>query len=270
MRRTLTVFGVAFGLMVPTAATATPILFATTGGTDSALYSIDVGTGTTTLVGLTGTDRMSGLDFDSSGVLYGIAGGSAGPASLYTVNTSTGSTTLVGAVGGIQGADGLAFDAADTLYAGGWDGAGRLLTLNPATGGILTNIAMSGSGNDFVAGLDFSPTGELWGSRGNASGATEDIVLINTTTGVHTSIGPNTGIISGIWFDLNGTLYAISTTGNVLTINTTTGVQTVLFNTGVGRLSGLTGVPAVPEPASMLLLGTGLAAVAARRYRRRL
>jgi len=267
MRRTLLSLSLLSVLLaVPLTATAAPILYASTGGIGSNLYVIDVATGTTTLVGATGVDRMSGLDFDASGVLYGIAGGSAGPASLYTIDITTGAATLVGAVSGIQGADGLAFDSAGTLYAGGWSGtAGRLLTLDPATGAILTNIGMTGSGNDFVAGLDVDGANQLWGSRGNAFGSTEDLVTIDPTTGVQTAVGGNFSVISGIWFDVDGTLYAISTSGGVLTIDPITGTQTLLFNTGISNLSGLTGV--VPEPSTLLLAAT--AAVVLRRRLRR-
>ena len=49
---------------------------------------------------------------------------------------------------------------------------------------------------------------------------------INTATGAQTAIGPDTEIISDIWFAANNKLYAIDTDGDVFTINANTGPNT--------------------------------------------
>ncbi len=238
-------------------------LYASTGGANSSggglIYKIDPVTQTVTLVGDTGLSQTGGLAFDPSGDLYLSNGGSVGPASLYTIDPNNGSATLVGGLAGIQGVDALAFDAAGNLYGGGWSGSeGRLLGIDPSDTSVDSNIAMSGTGNSFVPGLAFDPSGVLYGSRGNSGGHTEDLVTIDLGTGALTAIGGTSHVISDIWFAADGTLYGGSPTGDLFEIDPGTGDKTFLFNTGV-RISGLTGIEdntAVPDAgATWALLG---------------
>ncbi len=183
------------GLMFARVSQADVILYASTGDTNAngggRIYTINPVTMTVTLLGDTGLSKTGALDFDGSGHLYVVSGGSAGPAALYTVNTSSAAVTRIGAVTGIQGIDAIAFDSSGTLYAGGWDGSlstGRLLTVNPSTAGILTNVIQTGTGNALTSGLAFSG-GVLYGSRGNSLGHLEDLVTVSTSTGVETGRG---------------------------------------------------------------------------------
>ena len=226
------------------------LLYASTGSDQAQgggrIYTIDPNSQIVTLIGNTGFDRMGGLDFNNNGVLYGVAGGSAGPATLMTINPNDATPNVIGAINGITGVDALAFDANNTLYGGGWsggEGSGRLLTINPANANIITSILLNGSGNSFVPGLDFNGAGTLYGSRGNAGGHLEDLVTIDASNGNMTAIGGSTNVISDIWFAPDGTLYGGSPTGELFTINPNDGSKTFLFNTGI-RISGLTGVPA--------------------------
>jgi hypothetical protein len=269
----------ALGLLAGCTLAATPVaavtLYASTGDVNSnnggRLYRIDTVTQTVTLIGNTGLDRLGGIDFSPSGVLYGVDGGSVGPSALYTIDATTAAATLVGAIPGleaegIQGVDALRFSPGGTLYGGGWDstivadppfnGRGRLITLDPSSGAILTMVTQSGSGNAFTPGLAFNPAGILYGSRGGAVGREEDLVTINPADGSETAIGMATEVISDIWFDSDGTLYGGSPTGDLYTIDPVTGAKTLLFNTGI-RIAGLTGIPtpAVPAPV-VTALGT--------------
>ena len=237
-----------FGLVIRPTPSVAVILYASTGDANNngggRIYRIDTDTQSVTLVGNTGLSRLGGIDFSVIGVLYAVDGGSVGPSSLYTINLTTGAATLVGAIPDlIQGVDAIRFNATGTLYGGGYDGTtGRLLTINPANGAILTIVTQSGSGNAFTAGLAVQPgTGVLYGSRGNAIGRTEDIAIVDAVTGAETPIGPAEVVISDIWFSNGGILYGGSPSGDLYTIDPTTGAKTLLFNTGV-RMAGLTGI----------------------------
>ena len=105
-----------------------------------------------------------------------------------------------------------------------------------------------GSGNSFCPGIAFDSLDVLYGSRGNSSGRTEDIDLIDQVTGVLLPIGPMEAVISDIAFAPDGTLYGCSPTGELYSIDPVTGIKTLLFNTGIAQLSGLAAAPASPTP----------------------
>lgn len=249
-------------------ASSADILYASTGGINGAggglIYRIDTVAQTAAQVGDTGFDRVGGLDFDAGGTLYCVAGGSAGPGTLMTFDLGSGLTSVIGSINGMQGVDAIAFDGAGTLWGGGWNGSnGDLVTIDPSTGDILTATGMSGSGNAFVAGLAFGPGGTLYGSRGNAGGRADDIVTIDTGSGVQTPLGAMEFVISDLAYGLSGTLYGSGTDGSLYSINPVTGEKTFLFHTGISQLSGLTSV--IPAPGSISLLALG--ALACRRRR---
>jgi PEP-CTERM motif len=222
-----------------------------------------------TLIGDTGFDRLGGIAFNTSGVLYGVAGGSASIATLLTINPGTGAATTVGTVSGGFAVDGLRFDAMNTLYGAEFDisgGVGVLLTIDSTNAGVLSQVTLSGSGNSFIVGLAFSSGGALYGSRGNSSGHTEDLDLIDPATGQLSPLGDATNVISDLVFGSDGFLYGGSSTGSVFRINPNTGTKTLLFSTGL-RLAGLASLP-VPEPSTWILLFGGPLLVVAARIRR--
>jgi uncharacterized repeat protein (TIGR03803 family) len=101
-------------------------------GTDQNLYSVNVSTGATTLVGPTGIGPGGFQSLSGGGaVLYTAVPSTTGNDSvLYSVNTTTGAATMIGDTGVVNiSAIGFAFGQ---LYAG--DETGNLYTLNLSTG----------------------------------------------------------------------------------------------------------------------------------------
>ena len=146
MKRTFVVLLVALGVLAGTALLVGPdqaiavTLYASTGDDNvvggGLIYKIDTVTGAVTLVGDTGLSRLDGIDFNSTGVLYGVDGGGTGPSSgLYTIDPTTAVAAFIGPIEGILGIGALRFAPGGTLYGGGWDGtSGRLITIDPASG----------------------------------------------------------------------------------------------------------------------------------------
>ena len=219
------------------------------------LYQIDVTTQMVTLVGDTGFDRLGGIAFDSSGVLYGVSGGSGAQSTLLTIDPTTGAANVIGQVSDPNiNIDGLRFDAQDVLYGSAYQsalGVGVLVTVDPSNANILSSLTLMGSGNSFCAGIAFDSNGALYASRGNASGRNEDLDLVNQTTGSLTPVGGLDTVLSDIVFD-TGTLYGSSPNGDLFSIDSSTGAKTFLFNTGIPQFAGL--AAPVPEPSIFVLL----------------
>jgi hypothetical protein len=261
-----------FSAAAPTAE-ADIILYGSSGGDNSSgggrLYLINVTTQIVTPIGNTGFDRLGGIAFNSSGVLYGAAGGSAAQTTLLTIDPMTGAASVVGLVSDPTTAiDSLRFNAQGVLYGGAYQNnasVGVLVTLNSANANILSSLTLVGSGNSFCPGIGFNAAGVLYGSRGNSSGRAEDLDLINQATGALTSIGGMEAIISDIVFDATDTLYGSSPNGNLYSINPITGAKTLLFNTGITQFAGL--AAPVPEPSVAVLFVIAALALVLVRWR---
>lgn len=95
-------------------------LFLLTTGGNSSLYTVDPGTGSTSLVGGLGTSFLfeGGLGFDpTDGTLYAVNLNSASNPTLATIDTSTGLATEVGPIGsGSHDFLGLVFEDDGTMF----------------------------------------------------------------------------------------------------------------------------------------------------------
>ena len=124
------------------------------------IYTIDTSTGSSTLIGDTGTGRTGGLAFGPDGVLY-LAGNDPNNvvtgASLFTINTSDGSATLVHSLDRFY--DGLAFRQDGTFFAvAGLITGGDVIYNFDSTGAAETLVGSTGTGK--LSDLDFSPVPE--------------------------------------------------------------------------------------------------------------
>jgi len=166
----------------------------------NALFTIEPLTGTVTLVGGTGlTDLVEGdLAFHPvTGVLYGgVAAVPAEPGRLFIVNTATGGATIIGPVGTNQTDLSAIEFAADGRLLALESTNDRLLSINPATGAILTDLPLSMSIGS-VAGLARHPvTGVMYAVADDENG-TDSLYILNPNDGVLTLVGP-TGLTEGL------------------------------------------------------------------------
>ena len=185
-------------------------------------------------------------------ILYGVDSASD---SLVQIDPLTGNTVVVGQLDPAQTASdnryatpiSLAVRPSDqALFAfnnsqiigGVGTSTGDLVTINPTTGAA-TGVGPS-LGFDLAA-LAFSPSGQLYGLRGQLFTIDD---LTGTATLVNTIMDNQTVLeVFGADFDLSGTLYAVALDGN-------TGLNPSLYTidpaTGVASLIGPLAFPAVP------------------------
>lgn len=249
-RKRLNVCMFVFGILVmlPCTLLAAPIIYVD--DVSGNLGTVDVATGSATVIGNMG-HVMTDIAFAPNGDLYAVTF-----TDLYRVNTTTGASTFIGSLGTPLGENALVFGTNGTLYAASTTST-NLYSVNTTTGQatVLGNIGYFSAGD-----LAFDASGKFY-----MSSSTNQLIGINTSTFAGTAIGSiGYSNVYGLAFGPDGNMYGVSGT-DVFTINLSTGAgSSPAVNFGGQGLniaygSSFYGESApVPEPGTMLLLGSGL------------
>jgi hypothetical protein len=244
------------------------------------LYSVSEVNASTSLIGSTGlAGTLADIQFAPNSTLYGFTDAGAATPSLYTINPNTAAVSLVGPLNptGFVFEGALAFTPGGTAYAMnmGANGSAELFTINLTTGAATSLGVVSGATD--INGLAYRSDGNLVGLDDN----TNSLLVIDPLTLIATTLAavPTTvGAVGGMTIDNGVGYYATggpiaSGSDSLYSFNLFTGVSTFVGNLGFADrgLSGLAAEPTsstVPEPGSMLLLGSGLALLGVVRRRR--
>jgi hypothetical protein len=208
------------------------------------LYSVDLSTATSTLIGSTG-EFLEGLALSPGGTLFATDGNGH----LYTVNKATGASTLVGSTG-LGDIEGLTFDGS-TLLGTDFNDPTTIYSIN-TTNANVTSLVSANAG--VVRAMSLLDSNDVYVT--SDSPVFQSLETINLTTGSTTDIGAfsDSNLIAALVY--NGVLYALDSAGNEYTINRANADLTLVGNTG-GQFyldATLASVAPVPEPASILLL----------------
>ncbi|MFT3788940.1 MAG: choice-of-anchor D domain-containing protein [Tepidisphaeraceae bacterium] len=197
------------------------------------LYTVDVSTGATTIVGNT-SRTLYDIAFDKTGQLFAIDDAS----NLYKVNKTSAALTLVGNFG--KFANALVFSPTGTLYAAG---SNSFFSINPTTAA-RTDIADL-DGRSSAGDLAFAGDGRLYLSTTDGK-----LDRIDPATGAFTSIGA-TGFSSvfGLAYGPDGVMYGLSNSSReIFKLNLTTGAGTKISKLD-SKVSGANGSSFFAEAA---------------------
>jgi hypothetical protein len=211
-----------------------------------------------------GQDGATGSAIDATGNVWTVAPGFGNNRIVQYNAAQTVLNSFVATING-QWVEDMSHGAGNTLYLGTFEG--NVFAVNDQTGAILSSFAVA---NSSFTGVAFDGT-NLW----TDGGLTSNNLFRYTTGGALLATIPLGSVCGGVGYDASdntlwcgdfGSVHHYSTTGVLLgSFNTTSGA----YHDGL-EVANLTSAPTpVPEPSTLLLLGSGLAGLSFGVGRRR-